>query len=46
MTSLGHYNLVHKFILMPEVMKIPDAKSAVEKERKKNQSEVIAEAGD
>ena len=26
-----HYNLVHKFILMPQAMKIPDAKAAVDK---------------
>ena len=32
MNSLSHYNLVHKFIPMPEAMKIPDAKAAVEKE--------------
>ena len=31
MNSLSHYNLVHKFIPMPQVMKIPDAKAAVEK---------------
>ena len=30
MNSLNHYNLVHKFILMPETMKIPDAIAAVE----------------
>ena len=30
--SLQHYNLVHKFILMPEAMKIPAAKAAVDKE--------------
>ena len=30
--SLSHYNLVCKFILMPQAMKIPDAKAAVEKE--------------
>ena len=29
MNSLGHYSLVHKFIPMPQVMKIPDAKAAV-----------------
>ena len=29
--SLSHYNLVHKYISMPEAMKIPDAKEAVEK---------------
>ena len=27
--SLKHYNLVHKFILMPQAMKIPAAKAAV-----------------
>ena len=25
MNSLNHYNLVHKFILVPKAMKIPDA---------------------
>ena len=30
--SLSHYNPVHKFIPMPDAMKIPDAKAAVEKE--------------
>ena len=29
--SLSHYNLVHKFIPMPEVIKIPDVKAAVDK---------------
>ena len=29
--SLQHYNLVHKFILMPQAMKIPAAKAAVDK---------------
>ena len=29
--SLSFYNLVHKFIPMPQAMKIPDAKEAVEK---------------
>ena len=32
MNSLSHYNLVYKFIPMPEAMKVPDAKAAVEKE--------------
>ena len=32
MNSLSHYNLVHKFIPMPQAMKIPDAKAAVDKE--------------
>ena len=30
--SLSHYNLVHKFIPMPQALKIPDAQAAVEKE--------------
>ena len=30
--SLQHYNLVHKFILMPQAMKILAAKAAVDKE--------------
>ena len=34
MNSLNHYSLVHKFIPMPQAMKIPDAKAAVEKEWK------------
>ena len=29
--SLQHYNLVHKFISMPQAMKIPAAKAAVDK---------------
>ena len=29
--SLQHYKLVHKFIPMPQAMKIPDAKAAVDK---------------
>ena len=32
MISLSHYNMVHKFIPMPQAMNIPDAKAAVEKE--------------
>ena len=32
MNSLSHHDVVHKFILMPEAMKIPHAKAAVEKE--------------
>ena len=35
MKSLSRHNLVHKFIPMPEAMKIPDAKAAVEKELEK-----------
>ena len=33
--SVLHYNLVHKFIPMPQAMKIPEAKAAVDKEWKK-----------
>ena len=33
--SLQHYNSVHKFILMPQAMKIPAAKAAVDKEWEK-----------
>ena len=32
--AMIHCNLVHKFILMPQVMKIPDAKAAEDKEWK------------
>ena len=32
--SLQHYNLVHKIIPMPQAMKIPAAKGAVNKEWK------------
>ena len=35
MNSLGHHNLVHKFSPMPKVMKIPDAKRAVDNEWEK-----------
>ena len=31
-SSLHHYNLGHKFVLMPQAMKIPAAKAAVDKE--------------
>ena len=33
--SLQHYNLVHKFIPMPQAMKIPAAKAVVNKEWEK-----------
>ena len=33
--SLQHENLVHKFIRMPQAMKIPAAKAAVDKESEK-----------
>ena len=32
---LQHYNLVHKFIPMPQAMKIPAAKAAVDQEWEK-----------
>ena len=33
--SLQHYNLVHKFIPMPQAVKIPAAKAAADKEWEK-----------
>ena len=30
--SLNHYNLLHKFIPVPQALEIPDAKTTVEKE--------------
>ena len=33
--SLQHYNLLHKYILMPQAMKIPAAQAAVDKEWQK-----------
>ena len=33
--SLQHYNLVHKFIPVPQAMKIPAAKAAADKEWEK-----------
>ena len=35
MSSLSHYKLVHIFIPMPQAMKTPDAKTAVEKDSEK-----------
>ena len=35
MISIPHYSLVHQFIPMPQAMKMPDAKAAVEKECEK-----------
>ena len=32
MNSVIHHCLIHKFILMPQALKIPDAKAAVEQE--------------
>ena len=47
--SLQHYNLVHKFIPMPQAMKIPAAKAAVDKEwgkleKVRSKKEVIDES--
>ena len=54
--SLSHYNFAHQFIPMPQAMKMPEAKAAVEKLKKhemilawqltqvRNKNEVIAEA--
>ena len=36
-TSMNHCNLVQKFYRVPKVIKIPDAKAAVDKERKKSE---------
>ena len=33
-TSMTHYNLVHKIIVLPQAMKIPDAQAAMDKEWK------------
>ena len=33
--KMTHYHRVHEFVSMPQVMKIPDAKAAVDKEWKK-----------
>ena len=35
-TFMTHYNLVYKFIPMPQAMRISDAKAAVDKEWKKS----------
>ena len=32
LNSISHYNLVYKFVLMPQAMKIPDAKAAMDKD--------------
>ena len=42
MNSLNHCNLVRKFMPMPQAMKIPDAKAAVEKEWKNSRNTGIA----
>ena len=37
--SLNHYNLVHKYIPVPQAMKIPDAKAAVDKDWEKREKD-------
>ena len=44
-TSMTHYNLVHKFTPMPQAMKIPDAKAAVDKEWKKPETIPARDSG-
>ena len=38
-TLMSHFYLVHKFIPMPQAMKIPDAKAAVHKDLEVGKSE-------
>ena len=40
-TSMTHYNLVHKIIPMPQAMKIPAAKAAVDKEWEKLEKNLV-----
>ena len=44
--SLHHYNLVHKFIPMPQAMKIPAAKAAVDRELGKTWKHFGMESGE
>ena len=44
-TSMTHKNLVHKFIPMPQAMKIPNAKAAVDKEWKKPETIPARDSG-
>ena len=43
--SMSHFNLVHKIVPMPQAMKIPDAKAAVDKEWKKLETNTSLAAG-
>ena len=43
--SLQHYNLVHKFIPMPQAIKIPAAKAAVDKDWEKMEKKLAVELG-
>ena len=40
--SLSHHNLVHKFVPMPQAVKIPDAKGAVDKEQRMGEARKVA----
>ena len=40
--SISHYNLVQKIIPMPQAMKIPDAKAAVDKDWEKLENSSLA----
>ena len=42
MNSLSHFNLVHKFSPMPEAMKIPDPKAALENNGKTRENTGMA----
>ena len=42
---MTHCNLVHKFVSMPQAMKILDAKAAVDKERKKARNDSSVAVG-
>ena len=40
--SLSHHNLVHKFVPVPQAVKIPDAKGAVDKEQRMGKARKVA----
>ena len=44
--SLHHYNLVHKFIPMPQAMKMPAAKEAADKKWRKLEKQFRVESGE
>ena len=46
MNSLSHYNLVQKFIPMPQAVKIPDARAAVVKGWEKIRENTSMAAGE
>ena len=45
-TSVNHYNLVHKFIQMQTALKIPDDKAAVDKEGEEARNDPSLETGE